>query len=165
MPTGFTLCTICAVHGRTCCMGTDIYVTLGDVRRIREFTSNPDFYEFRKPIVPSYRDQGDDPPWESLVFRPDGSRRVVKKNVSGACIFLGSGGCLLPISCRPLICRLHPHMYNFQGLYPDISSDCPVNLLPPGSVLETSIEGFLGEDAVNWHHLLYEEIKEKEEDS
>ena len=158
-------CTLCAEQGKTCCVGTDIYVTLGDVRRIAGFMSNRDFFEFRTSSVPSYKDQSDDPLWDGLVFLPDGSRRVLKRNGEGACIFLGTAGCLLPLNIRPLICRLHPHIYNAEGLYPDISPDCPLHSMPAGSFQETSIEGFQNEDALNWHRLLYEEIKEKGEDT
>ncbi|MBN1847660.1 MAG: YkgJ family cysteine cluster protein [Deltaproteobacteria bacterium] len=155
------LCAICAQQGKTCCVGTDIFVTPGDVRRIAAFTSNHDFYEFRSSSIPSYRDQSDDPVWDTLVFRSDGTRRVIKHSSSGACLFLDPQGCRLPISVRPLVCRLHPHIYNAQGLYPGLAPDCPINLLPIGNNLEMAIAGFSNEEAMNWHHLLYEEIKEK----
>jgi len=157
----FILCTLCAQQGKTCCVGTDIFITTGDVRRIAAFTSNHDFYEFRTCSIPTYRDQSDDPVWDIFVFRPDGTRRVIKRSSSGACLFLDPQGCRLPLSVRPLVCRLHPHIYNAQGLYPELAPDCPIHLLPNGNALETAIAGFRNEEAMNWHHLLYQEITEK----
>lgn len=160
----FILCALCAQQGKTCCVGTDIFVTLGDVRRITAFTSNHDFYEFRSCSTPAYRDQSDDPVWDTLVFRPDGTRRVIKRSSSGACLFLDPQGCRLPLSVRPLVCRLHPHIYNARGLYPELAPGCPIHLLPAGYPLEKAIAGFRNEEAVTWHHLLYQEITEKEDE-
>lgn len=165
MTMGLILCPLCAKQTKTCCIDTDIYIALGDVRRIDGFTSNRDFYEFRTPYVPSYKDQSDDTLWDALVFLPDGSRRVIKRNESGACPFFGHEGCTLSISFGQLICGLHPYMYNARCLYPDISPGCPIHLLPAGTVLETSIKGFMNEDAVNWCHMVYEEITEKGDDA
>ena len=164
MPTELILCAICAQQGKTCCVGTDIYITPGDVRRIAAFTSRTDFYEFRPSSIPAYKDQSDDPQWDAFVFRPDGTRRVIKRDSSGGCLFLQPQGCMLPISARPLVCRLHPHIYNAQGLYPELAPDCPIHLLPAGNILDKAIAGFCNEEAVNWHHLLYEEITEKGDD-
>jgi Fe-S-cluster containining protein len=95
------------------------------------------------------------------VFRPDGTRRVVKRESSGRCLFLSTTGCTLPLTVRPLVCRLHPHIYNAQGFYPDLAPECPVHLLPPGRYLDQTIQGFCQDEAEHWHHLLYQEIMEK----
>ena len=154
------LCSLCAQKGKTCCVETDIFVTLGDVRRIFDFTKNPDFYEFRGCTTEAYKDQSDDPQWDRLVFRHDGTRRVVKRDSTGKCLFLSTAGCILPLNVRPLICRLHPHLYNARGLYPELAPECPVHLLPPGTLPEQLIQGFCQEEARHWHHLLYREIEE-----
>jgi len=155
------LCTLCAQQGKTCCVETDIFVTMGDVRRIFDFTKKNDFYEFRGCSKEAYRDQSDDPQWDCQVFGPDGTRRVVKQEPSGRCLFLSTEGCTLPMDIRPLVCRLHPHLYNAQGFYPDLAPECPVHLLPPGKHLEQTIQGFRQGEAEYWHHLLYQEIMEK----
>ena len=154
------LCFLCAQKGKTCCVETDIFVTIGDVRRIIEFTKDPDFYEFRGCTTEAYKDQSDDPQWNRLVFRSDGTRRVVKRDSSGRCLFLSTTGCILPLDVRPLICRLHPHLYNAKGLYPGLAPECPVHLLPPGKQPEHLIQGFRQEEALHWHRLLYQEIME-----
>ena len=102
------LCAHCAQIGKTCCQLTEIYVTVGDVRRIASFSSRIDFFEYRMPVNPDYAADDTDPLWQRLVFRPDGSRRVLKHQDSGDCFFLGPSGCQLSLSSRPLICRLHP---------------------------------------------------------
>ena len=154
------LCSLCAQKCKTCCVETDIFVTTGDVRRIFGFTKDPDFYEFRGCSTAAYKDQSDDPQWDRMVFRPDGTRRVVKRDSSGRCLFLRATGCILPLEVRPLICRLHPHLYNAQGLYPELAPDCPIQLLAPGKQPEQLIQGFSKEQARYWHHMLYQEIME-----
>ena len=62
---------------------------------------------------------------------------------------------------RPLICRLHPHLYNYQGLYPEIATDCPRELLQPEERLDQMILGFDRESAIRWHHMLYDEIRQE----
>jgi len=155
------LCTLCAQKSKTCCVETDIFVTMGDVRRIFNFTKKQDFFEFRRCTAESYRDQSDDPQWDRQVFQPDGTRRVVKRESSGRCLFLSTMGCTLPLAVRPLVCRLHPHLYNAQGFYADLAPECPVHLLPPGKHLDQTIQGFCQGEAEHWHHLLYQEIMEK----
>jgi Fe-S-cluster containining protein len=155
------LCALCAQQGKTCCVETDIFVTMGDIRRIFNFTKKHDFYEFRHCSAEAYRDQSDDPQWNSQVFRPDGTRRVVKRESSGRCLFLSTTGCILPLDVRPLICRLHPYLYNAKGFYPDLAPECPVHLLPPGKPMEQAIQGFQKREAEHWHYLLYQEIMEK----
>jgi Fe-S-cluster containining protein len=154
------LCALCALQGKTCCVETDIFVTKGDVRRIFDFTKKHDFYEFRRCATEAYRDQTDDPQWDRQVFRPDGTRRVVKRETSGRCLFLSTTGCTLPLDIRPLVCRLHPHLYNAQGFYPELAPECPIHLLSPGKLPEQTIQGFRQEEAEHWHHLLYQEIME-----
>jgi len=160
-----TLCKRCAGAAKTCCCHTDIYLTMGDVHRISDEIKSGHFFEYRAPADPSYMDQEDDPVWASSVFRSDGSRRVIKQDDRGYCIFLNYRGCRLSLDVRPLICRLHPHMYNYKEIYPFISSDCPVALLEPQEKLENMIEGFDQLRAKLWHRMLYEEIGREVSDS
>lgn len=153
-----TLCRRCAGLAKTCCRLTDVYVTLGDINRISRAVQQEDFFEFRVSADPSYNDQEDDPVWATMVFRPDGSRRVVKHDSRGNCIFLRDAGCQLSLEIRPLICRLHPHLYSNREIYPFISPECPVALLEPDERLEERIQGFDQSKALLWHKMLYEEI-------
>jgi hypothetical protein len=47
--------------GKTCCQETDIYLTMGDIRRIAGYLTRIDFYEYRKPTDLQYLEQEDDP--------------------------------------------------------------------------------------------------------
>jgi Fe-S-cluster containining protein len=129
------------------------------VGRIREYTKQTDFYEYRKPADYSYLDQDDDPLWREAVFRPDGTRRVLKLDLFGNCCFLGQNGCTLPLDVRPLVCRLHPHAYNEKGIFSELAEGCPIYLLDTGQTLEQAVSGFCAEDAYKWHNMLYTEIR------
>jgi Fe-S-cluster containining protein len=98
-----------------------------------------------------------DPAWLYYVFRPDGSRRVLKTTPEGNCTFLAPDGCRLPIHIRPIICRLHPFEYNAGGFYNDFAPGCPVDMLEPGRLLSSCFEMDPAE-ATCWHKMLYEEI-------
>jgi len=154
------LCVRCARHTRTCCQGTDIYVTSGDVRRIGDYTGRRDFCEFRRPANPEYADQNDDPLWQANVFRPDGSRRVLHRAVGGDCVFLGANGCVLPMEARPLICRLYPYQYNEQQIFDEPAEGCPQALLLPGENLFDAV-GMNLDAARQWHQLLYWELRQE----
>ena len=151
------LCAICARRGKTCCQDRDIYITPGDLKRIQTAVGYADFYEFREPTDPGYFPDEEDRLWKIYVFKPDGSRRVLKRTDSGDCTFLGETGCRLTIAVRPLICRLHPYDYNAEGIYAEPASGCPVDLVEPGISLTQSIE-MNPEDVPVWHHALYSEI-------
>lgn len=152
------LCERCAKLGKTCCQEREIYVTPGDVQRIAGKTGQSDFYDFCKASDPSYEDQDDDPIWAAYVFKADGTRRVLKRNSWGDCIFLGQSGCMLALDIRPLVCRLYPYSYNAEGLYKELEEGCPVHLLEPGQSLEQAIAGCCRENAYQWHKNLYAEI-------
>jgi Fe-S-cluster containining protein len=158
MDTPVSLCELCARNGKTCCQGRDIYVTPGDVRRISLQVDAHDFYEFRRSLDPAYEDQSDDPLWFHFVFRTDKTRRVLKRDVAGNCVFLTARGCSLALPTRPLVCRLHPHNYTARGVDPGPSEECPVHLLAAGQRIEEAIAGFDPGAASHWHRLLYDEI-------
>jgi Fe-S-cluster containining protein len=106
------LCAKCAQHELTCCQGTEVFVTDGDVRRIAAYVGKADFWEYRQPKDPVYTvHQPTDPHWLHYTVRPDGTRPQLKHQRSGDCTFLTSTGCALPAEVRPLICRLYPHDY------------------------------------------------------
>lgn len=152
------LCLRCARRGKTCCQICEIYVTPGDVDRIRAFTGRNDCYEFRVPQDPRYSDQDDDPEWAQCVFRPDGSRRVLRRSESGECVFLGASGCQLPWEVRPLVCRLYPVEYTAKGLKAELAEGCPAELLPPGENLLMALDMTWAQAEV-WHRQLYAEIR------
>jgi Fe-S-cluster containining protein len=152
------LCRECARVGRTCCQGHDIYVTWGDCHRIFIHTRLRDFFEYRACSDLAYADQGEDPLWQQHVFRPDGSRRVLKRQANGDCHFLSSQGCQLPLTVRPLICRLFPHVYSAAGIYDSWDEGCPAARVIAKAALESSIAGMARGEAARWHQLLYDEV-------
>ena len=152
------LCARCARRQETCCQRTDIVTTLGDIERIAAHIGRRDFTELRPAGSPAYLDQDDDPLWLEAVFRPDGTRRVVKWQANGDCSFLGPVGCTLPADVRPLICRLYPFDYNEQGLKAELATGCPSHLLPEGVGLSDALrmDRSVGE---RWHAMLYDELR------
>ncbi len=156
----FSLCPLCAAQQRTCCQGTEIYITRADLRRISASVAGQDFYEYRAPVNPIYGDNDDDPIWMQNVFRPDGTRRVLRRDSFGNCFFLGEKGCRLDIETRPLICRLYPYEYDAAAIHEDPAQGCPIHLLPKGLCLTAAVKMDL-ETAKRWHKQLYKEITEE----
>jgi len=155
------LCVRCARHGKTCCQLCEVYVTPGDVARITEFTGESDFYHFLAPGDSAYQATDDDPLWREKVFRPDGTRRVLRRRPDGDCTFLGPQGCRLPLEVRPLVCRLYPYDYTEQAIKDELARGCPLELLRPGQGLIQALNMNLDE-ARRWHRQLYEEIRQEE---
>ena len=151
-------CLACASQGHTCCQGHDIYVTRGDCERIGRHGRIADFFEYRRCCHLDYADQGDDPVWQQYVFRRDGSRRVLKRLENGDCIFLGLRGCCLPLTARPLVCRLYPHIYSANGIAEVWDGECPATKTQASPMLEKGIAGVQWQEAVLWHRILYTEI-------
>jgi Fe-S-cluster containining protein len=150
----------CAKHAlieRTCCQTSEVFVTEGDKQRIAEHTGRLDFWENRAPEDPSYLDQADDPRWARGVFRPDGTRPILKREPGGDCTFLGREGCSLPVEVRPLVCRMYPFEYSEKGVE-GVGGRCPDYVVPPGSTLLDTL-GMKREDAVRWHKVLYRELR------
>jgi uncharacterized protein len=160
MPDSDFLCARCARHMKTCCQTAEIYVTRGDVRRIEEHSGQTDFHEFRPPENPIYvhDDDHDDPLWRDNVFQPDGTRRVLKKQDNGDCVFLGEAGCVLPLEVRPLICRIYPYDYDASGIFTDLARGCPLEILRPGLTLIEELQ-MSRTDADRWHAQLYQELQ------
>lgn len=159
-----TLCARCAMRGRTCCQGREIYLTPGDLRRIRTFTGEDQFVEWTRCTDPAYLDQNDDPVWRMHVFSKDGSRRTLRRTLNGDCVFLGAAGCRLPLDVRPLLCRLHPITYTADHIDSEPDAGCPRHLLTIGESILTAIH--MPMDVVSlWHHQLYEEILTDDHDN
>ncbi|HTN77549.1 MAG TPA: hypothetical protein VL096_19960 [Pirellulaceae bacterium] len=144
----------------TCCQTSEVYTTPGDVERIAAFTGRRDFFEFRPPDDPIYREQSDDPTWEHYVFQDDGTRRVLNRLPNGDCTFLGVAGCVLPLEVRPLICRIYPYDYNAAGIKPELAHGCPLELLRSGETLLSELD-IARADAERWHAQLYAELRDE----
>ncbi len=158
-----SLCARCARARKTCCQVSEIYVTTEDVRRISTHTGQQDFSTYRVPQDASYAEQDDDPLWQEKVFRSDGSRRVLRRQPSGDCTFLGEHGCSLPLEVRPLVCRLYPFSYTEQGIAPELSEGCPTQLLGPGQGLLQALD-MTRNEAIRWHAQLYRELRRETTD-
>ncbi len=157
-----TLCVRCARRQKTCCQTREIYCGAGDKRRIVRYVGREDFYRFAV-AAPDYLDQDDDPPYRDWVFRPDGSRRILKKQTGGDCVFLSPAGCALPMDVRPIVCRLHPLDYDHRRVKAEFSDGCPTDLLTPGETLLDAL-GMRPEDAERWRRQLYAELPLEAED-
>jgi len=101
--------------------------------------------------------ENDDPPWQQHVFRLDGSRRVLKQQLSGDCIFLTGSGCFLELEVRPLVCRLYPLTYTFAGVQAEPDGRCPVNRFSQGKKV-LDVFGMSMSMAFRWHADLYNEM-------
>lgn len=151
------ICIQCSRVQLTCCQTCEIHPTAGDTERIAQHTGRTDFFEYAVPIDPVYLEHDDDPVWRDNVFRPDNSRRVLKRKENGDCLFLGDAGCVLPLETRPLVCRLYPFQYNHTGLTGGLSEGCPTQLLQIGQSLLDALD-MKKADAIRWRDQLYAEI-------
>lgn len=149
-------CYQCSRNGTSCCQGTQILLTTGDVVRITRFLGAFDFFTFEVPD-PNYTDPGDDPAWLTLTIRPDGRRRVLKRTADKSCIMLADNGCRLPLSLRPLICRLHPYTYTEADIS-GIDPTCPMSREGNWPALLEQL-GMAIFEACQWHRLLYCELR------
>jgi len=132
-------------------------VTVGDQARIARHTGSSNFWEFRAPSEPEYLDQDHDPNWLKWVFRPDGTRPILKRRPDGGCMFLSATGCSLPMEVRPLVCRLYPYTYTEHGI-DGVSDECPPAVIPPRSTILDMLDMRLA-DAERWHKMLYTELR------
>lgn len=156
------LCARCARYMRTCCQTSEVYASPADIRRVENHVGRSDFYEYRVPTDPIYSKHDDDPIWPQLVFQPDGTRRVLKRQKDGSCTFLGDRGCVLPLEVRPLICRLYPFDFNEAGIKDALCTGCPSELLRPGQTLIAAL-AMNRDEAEAWRKQLYQDIREEVE--
>lgn len=151
------LCAHCADLGHTCCQGTVIFLTCGDVERLRA-AGERDFYVYAPP-VPEGVGVGcpDDPLW-ARTFRF--KRRVVKHQSGEDCYFLTGEGCRLSSDVRPLICRLYPYEYNPETLKGVTAHRCPEPQAGNAPLLLAML-GMNRDMAEEWRKMLYREIVEE----
>jgi hypothetical protein len=150
-----SICEQCAISGKSCCQGTQICLTSGDVRRISQFLTADSFSTIEKADA-GYTDPGDDPGWIALTIRPDGTRRVMKRTGNQSCIMLGELGCRLPMHVRPLVCRLHPYEFTEAGIS-GIDQSCLIAKESDWTGVMQQL-GMAMDDACQWHRLLYCEL-------
>lgn len=154
-----SLCVLCAQKGISCCINRDILITTNDTIRIADYTGDDKFFEYRMPTSAAYLDQDDDPNWNTMTVRLDGSRQVLKRGAdASACYFLTKHGCRLTSTVRPLVCRLHPVEYSESEVL-GFSAECPVEFLSHPETLLDSLQMNL-EEAELWRRQLYEELRQ-----
>lgn len=154
-------CCECAKAGGACCVIRQVIITDKDIERVAAHIGRRDFYSFEYPeawyLEPCY-----DPDWLSLVIRPDGRLKVLKRNENRSCGFLSEKGCVLPFDVRPRLCQLHPYMHTAKGIV-GLDKTCLISLVD--RVDEYLKENDMPMDkAVLWQKELYFElIREKEQ--
>ena len=152
-------CARCALVQRTCCQRAEILVTEGDVARISATIGRADFHERRAPLDPEYLEEDpEDPSWLRLTVRPDGTRRVLRRQANGDCTFLGPQGCVLELETRPLVCRLYPYAFTESGVDGREEGYCPTALLAPDGRAMVDVLDVAKSDADRWHSTLYDEL-------
>lgn len=150
------ICMKCAAIKGSCCVKRDILITLGDIERILKAVKSDNYFEYRFPADPKYLNQDDDPNWNHYTLHDNYTRRVLKQQENGHCIFLGKQGCILSMDTRPLVCRLHPFDYNETQLL-SLTDECPVELLDKDCDLITAL-GMNRVTAEKWRKMLYDEL-------
>jgi uncharacterized protein len=157
-PEVYSICSRCSRIRKTCCQISEVFVTQGDIDRIKEYTGIEEkLDEFKYPSDPAYLDQEDDPVWAAHVFQPDKTRRVLIRKEDGDCRFLHDDGCELPMEIRPIICRLYPHNYNAEG-FTGVTNRCPSELLDPGVDILDALDLRDMSGPIRWRNTLYQEI-------
>jgi Fe-S-cluster containining protein len=152
------ICESCSKRQKTCCETTDIFVSLGDIRRIESYMGldASDFSEKRQATEDylSGLNEEKDPNW-SITIDKDNNRRVLKKD-DEKCCFLGDG-CTLPLEIKPLVCRIYP--WDFEGYNVVIGTpDCPKDLLEKN---KDKLIGISYKAACDWAAQLQSELLEE----
>lgn len=154
------LCRRCAEEGKTCCQGRVIFVTLGDVARIRLAVPDKEFYQMQAVRMDDYKAfLPYDEVW-GRVFQRQNGVRTLRRDASGDCCFLAKGGCGLSLESRPLVCRLYPYDYNnvtVKGVYGHL---CPLPERENGALL-LALLGMNRDRAEEWRAMLYREIADE----
>ncbi|MDR3077862.1 MAG: YkgJ family cysteine cluster protein [Planctomycetota bacterium] len=155
-----SLCLRCARLGKTCCQNSQIFLTLGDVKRIAQAVGAEDFHVFAAPSDPDYLvDSACDPVW-SRIFSANGKRRILAAKPNGDCLFLGDRGCRLSLDARPLICRLYPYDYVDSTIKGVNGHLCPEPERGSPALLLASL-AMNREQAEEWRAAIYREIREE----
>ncbi|MCA9320277.1 MAG: YkgJ family cysteine cluster protein [Planctomycetes bacterium] len=152
-------CAICASRQKTCCQGTEILVTRGDIERITQHSGRSGFHERRRPTDPDYVEwDPEDPQWLDLTVAPDGTRLMLQREATGDCVFLGSEGCVLETEVRPLVCRIYPYAFSENGVQSIEPEYCPTTTLcAPGQTM-ADVLGMNLQQAEAWRSELYAEL-------
>ena len=148
-------CQACAASNGSCCRNRQILLTHYDIERIQRATGNLDFYIYEMP-EPDYIEQDDDPIWNVITLLDDGTRRVIKRRPGGDCRFLYNHVCSLSVEVRPLICRIHPYLYdetNLQGFH----AACSIFRRPDAALILEKINMPVYK-AEGWRRQLYHEL-------
>ncbi|MDR1744888.1 MAG: YkgJ family cysteine cluster protein [Planctomycetota bacterium] len=152
-----SLCSRCACSGATCCQKTEIFLTAGDVARIRGAGVREEFWDHVAPTDEECKpDFSYDPVW-SRIFDDRGRRRIIRHREDGGCWFLTGRGCSLSLDARPLVCRLYPFDYTpttIKGVYGHLCPS-PEKENPP---LLLAALGMNRDEAEQWRRQLYGEI-------
>ncbi len=152
-----SLCSRCAGMSRTCCRKTEVFLTAGDVSRIRGAGVREEFQDYAAPTDrEASPDFSHDPQW-SRIFDADGRRRILRHREDGGCWFLTGRGCSLSPAARPLVCRLYPFDYTgttIKGVYGHL---CPLPERDNTPLLLAAL-GMNRDEAEQWRRQLYAEI-------
>ncbi|WP_319760269.1 zinc/iron-chelating domain-containing protein [Maridesulfovibrio sp.] len=119
------VCARCAEKGKTCCELTpgteEVCFPVSDYERERILECAPDsggfvlqlnsplFIENLLKLFPGQRRTVKE------LFPPGGMHYRLEVDSGGKCLFLGSGGCVIPKEARPLYCRLFPFWTDESG--------------------------------------------------
>ena len=154
------ICGECArSRGLSCCESVEIYVTPGDIKRISSFTNSTEFY-VAAAMKGIYRNC--DPAWKDLILDANRRRNIIRLTKNGQCVFLKKEGCQLPMTVKPLLCRLHPYDFNEQGIT-GIYRYCPIAKLPNGEDVLRDM-GMSSKMVKKWHATLYRELRAGKQD-
>ncbi|MEN6620798.1 MAG: YkgJ family cysteine cluster protein [Smithella sp.] len=149
----------------TCCQDSDVFVSLGDLKRICIYKNSFNFYEYREATEPYLEElkRCDDKLWNNVTITPKRMRRVLRKKGKN-CIFLDENtGCTLPMEIKPLVCRIYPYGYDNAKIILDNNCGCPQDLLNLDSC-NNAIEINFGvsiEKAELWRAQLYCELADE----
>jgi hypothetical protein len=80
----------------------------------------------------------------------------MKRTAGKNCTMLAEKGCILPMTLRPLICRLHPYTFKEAGIS-GVDPACPISQGENWPVLLAQM-GMAIAEARKWHQLLYCEL-------
>ncbi|NDV27603.1 YkgJ family cysteine cluster protein [Desulfovibrio sp. JC010] len=119
------VCARCAAKGPTCCELTpgteEVIFPISEYERERIMECVPDsggfglqlntpaFIENMLKLFPGQRRRVKE------LFPPGGMHYRLEVDSAGKCLFLGSGGCVIPKEARPLYCRLFPFWTDESG--------------------------------------------------
>lgn len=124
-----SVCARCAAMGNSCCHSPEgiplAPSTAGDIQRISEHTGlDPAEFVVSRVVEDEEREAwiADDPAADAWITAENLLRSV--RIVDGRCFFLGSEGCTLPRSIRPIECLRFPFAKRNGHLVADPAGSC-----------------------------------------